>query len=123
AGQANCRHGRPHFGVTQVAPRFHAVHCTDLPTAWAIVTPSFRQPFRAILGGLMPDLITSLQNPRVKQVVRLRDRRHRDEQGLLLVEGVSELALALAGGAHPQTVYFCPAFGTDSSQLLAKAIE
>ena len=57
----------------------------------------------------MPAAITSPQNPRVKQVVRLRDRRHRDEEELLLVEGASELALALAGGARPQTVYYCSA--------------
>lgn len=54
-------------------------------------------------------LITSPQNPRVKQVVRLRDRRHREREGLMLVEGREELALALAGGARPQTLYVCPA--------------
>jgi len=69
----------------------------------------------------MPDLITSPQNPRVKQVVRLRDRRHRDEEGLLLVEGAFELALALAGGAHPQTVYYCPALASDIDELLAQS--
>ena len=71
----------------------------------------------------MPDLITSPQNPRVKQVVRLRDRRHRDEERLLLVEGASELGLALAGGARPQTVYYCPALISDTGDLLTKAME
>jgi TrmH family RNA methyltransferase len=54
-------------------------------------------------------LITSAQNPRVKQVLRLRDRRHRQRDGLMLVDGAGELAMALAGGARPRTVYFCPA--------------
>jgi RNA methyltransferase, TrmH family len=66
--------------------------------------------------------LTSTQNPRVKQVVRLRDRRHRDREGLMLVEGAPELALALAGGARPQTVFFCPALASDTDDLLASAI-
>jgi RNA methyltransferase, TrmH family len=53
-------------------------------------------------------LITSLQNPRVKQVVKLRERRERERERCLLVEGQAELALALASGAQPQTVYLCP---------------
>jgi len=53
-------------------------------------------------------LISSLQNPQVKQVVRLRDRRERDRERLMLVEGAEELALALESGARPQMVYVCP---------------
>jgi TrmH family RNA methyltransferase len=56
----------------------------------------------------MPLTITSLSNPRVKHAVRLRDRRHRDRAGQLLVEGRDELALALAGGICPQTLFLCP---------------
>jgi len=52
--------------------------------------------------------ITSLQNPRIKLAARLRERRQRDREGLMLVEGADEIALALAGGARPQTVYYCP---------------
>jgi TrmH family RNA methyltransferase len=36
---------------------------------------------------VLPEKITSLQNPRVKQLVKLRDRRDRDDAGLFLVEG------------------------------------
>ena len=39
--------------------------------------------------------ITSLQNPRVKQLVKLRDRRPRDETGVFLVEGYREIRRAL----------------------------
>ena len=52
-------------------------------------------------------LITSLQNPRVKQVVKLRERRERQREGRWLVEGQAELALALASGVCPETVYLC----------------
>ncbi len=70
----------------------------------------------------MPTTITSVQNPRVKQVLRLRERRHRDREGLMLVEGADELALALAGGARPDAVYFCLALSPQPlDELLARA--
>ena len=52
--------------------------------------------------------ITSLTNPRVKHVVALRDKRQRDEDGLMLVEGFDPLALALDCGVRPATVFVCP---------------
>jgi TrmH family RNA methyltransferase len=54
-----------------------------------------------------PELITSLQNPRIKQAVRLRERRDRDETGLFLIEGRREVARALANGWTCQTLFFC----------------
>jgi len=64
-------------------------------------------------------LISSLQNPHVKQVVKLRDRREREREHLMLVEGAEELALALASGARPRVVYVCPElFGQANSPLL-----
>lgn len=53
-------------------------------------------------------MITSLQNPLVKRVVRLRDRKHREAEGVMLIEGGNELALALTGGVQPVTVFHCP---------------
>jgi TrmH family RNA methyltransferase len=53
--------------------------------------------------------ITSLQNPRVKQIVKLRDdKKTRKEDGLLLVEGYDEIQLALSAGNNPQTVLYSP---------------
>lgn len=52
--------------------------------------------------------ITSLQNPRIKQLVRLRERRARDEEGLMLVEGVYEIETALQSGLAPKTIYTSP---------------
>jgi TrmH family RNA methyltransferase len=54
----------------------------------------------------MPE-ITSLQNERVKYVVRLRERRQRDRDGMILVEGRYELELALASGIVIQESYYC----------------
>ena len=39
--------------------------------------------------------LTSLQNPRVKEVVRLRERRYRDQTGRFLVEGYRPLLRAV----------------------------
>lgn len=56
----------------------------------------------------MPE-ITSLQNPRVKYVVKLRDdRRQRQREGVTLVEGAYEMELALASGMRPLEVFYCP---------------
>jgi TrmH family RNA methyltransferase len=53
--------------------------------------------------------ITSLQNPRVKQLVKLRDdKRQRKADGLMLVEGYDEIQLALAAGHKPRTILSAP---------------
>ena len=53
--------------------------------------------------------ITSLQNPRVKHIVRLRDeKRQRRADGLMLVEGYDEISLALSAGHQPRTVLSAP---------------
>jgi TrmH family RNA methyltransferase len=62
-------------------------------------------------------VISSPQNPRIKFALKLRERRHRDREGLMLVEGADELGLALASGARPATVFMCPAlFDASTSQ-------
>src|SRR5919199_2656834 len=54
-------------------------------------------------------VITSAQNPKIRQVIALRDRRTRERQGVMRVEGYDEVSLALASGARPIALYFCPA--------------
>ncbi len=53
--------------------------------------------------------ITSLQNPRVKDAVRLRDRRHREKQGRMLIDGAREIARAFDGGLTLAEAFVCPA--------------
>ena len=56
----------------------------------------------------MPDII-SLQNPHVKQIVKLRDdKRQRRLDGLMLVEGYDEIQLALSTGHQPGTLFSAP---------------
>ncbi len=70
-----------------------------------------------------PEKISSLQNPRVKQLVKLRDRRPRDEAGVFLVEGYREIRRALEKRVPLQDVYFSPEWylGENEPALLAEA--
>lgn len=53
-------------------------------------------------------VVTSGANPRLKALVALRRRRHREEAGQTLVEGYEETTLALDAGVRPVALYFCP---------------
>lgn len=70
-------------------------------------------------------LIVSLQNSHVKQAVRLRNRRERDETKLYLIEGYRELLRALEQKAKIDRIYFCPEFflGSSETNLLDRASE
>ncbi len=53
--------------------------------------------------------VTSLQNPRVKHVVKLREaKRVRQREKLMIVEGWDELSAALSTGLVPETILTCP---------------
>ena len=55
-----------------------------------------------------PDLeITSPANPKVKDVVRLRQRSHRDDEGLMIAEGYREIKRALDHGYAPVRLFYC----------------
>lgn len=51
--------------------------------------------------------LTSLSNPKVKHVVKLRQRSHRDEANQMLIEGYRECKRALDNGYIPQMLFFC----------------
>ncbi|MDO9542207.1 MAG: RNA methyltransferase [Kiritimatiellia bacterium] len=60
--------------------------------------------------------ITSLQNEKVKNVVKLRQRAHRDKQGLLIVEGERELQRALENNRRPLSLFYCRDFFTGKNE-------
>jgi TrmH family RNA methyltransferase len=61
--------------------------------------------------------ITSLQNPKIKYIVKLReDKRQRQRDGVMLVEGYDELTLALSSGLKPQSLLTAP-------ELVSRSIE
>ena len=52
-------------------------------------------------------MLTSLGNPQVKDVVRLRSRRHRDREGRFLIEGLREVRMAVEARFDLGVVYYC----------------
>jgi len=56
---------------------------------------------------LEPKLITSVQNQRVKDAAKLRDRRQRAKQGRTLIDGVREIARAIDAGIELDEVFIC----------------
>lgn len=56
----------------------------------------------------MHPLITSNQNPKIKNVLALEKARERKQQNVFVVEGIKELSLALEGNYVVNTVFFCP---------------
>jgi TrmH family RNA methyltransferase len=72
-------------------------------------------------------VITSVENPRVKEVLRLRKARERRRAGLFLAEGRREVERALAAGLTVRSVYVAPELIPDwrggeevSARVLAK---
>ncbi|MBS0615640.1 MAG: RNA methyltransferase [Verrucomicrobia bacterium] len=66
--------------------------------------------------------ISSAQNPKIKQLLHLRDRKERDESGLFLIEGYREISRAVKGGVHFVSVFICPQLflGENEKSLLAQ---
>src|SRR5262245_28260047 len=65
--------------------------------------------------------ITSVQNPRVKAAARLRDRKGREEQRRIIVDGVREIGRAAAAGVMFEEAYVFPELCRDAEheRLLA----
>jgi len=67
-------------------------------------------------------LITSLQNARVKEAVKLRDRSGRESQRRIVLDGSREIARALDAGLRVVEAFACPELcdGAAARQLLAR---
>lgn len=53
-------------------------------------------------------LLTSLQNPRVSQAIKLRERSERDETKMFLIEGYRELLRGAEAHIAIKQLFFCP---------------
>ncbi len=62
----------------------------------------------------MPIAITSPQNARIKELNKLSKRRVRDERRVTVVEGIREVARALACGVKPVEAYVCSELASTS---------
>ena len=69
--------------------------------------------------------ITSLQNPRIKEMIRLRDGRHRRKQGRILIDGTREIERAVGAGIVPSELVYCPELRDEAAvcDILGKAEE
>lgn len=70
----------------------------------------------------MLPLITSSQNPKIKNILSLEKARERREQNVFIVEGVREVMLAREAGYTIQSLFFCPTIVSESA-LASLAID
>lgn len=57
-----------------------------------------------------PPYIQSRNNDQIKNLVKLRERKHRERQERFLVEGLRELSHALDSDYSLETIYYCPQY-------------
>lgn len=57
---------------------------------------------------MTPTHITSTNNPKIKWVKSLSKNSVRKKEGVFVVEGAKEIALALKGGYEPVALFICP---------------
>ncbi len=69
--------------------------------------------------------ITSLQNPRLKDLVRLQKRPYRDERGVIVVEGYREVKRMLDNARRPIALFFSPSFyqGENEPEIVRRCAE
>lgn len=66
--------------------------------------------------------ISSIHNPRVKEAAKLRERKGREEQGRIIIDGAREIERAIAGGVELEEVFVCDELVTsDSSRRVVEA--
>jgi len=68
--------------------------------------------------------ITSLQNDRIKAAVKLRDRKGRDKQARIAIDGTREVRRAIDAGVEIQEVFTCePLISSPEAQELLSLVE
>jgi len=97
-----------------------------VPASRSFVNPRASVPSRPHLNVDMDNdsnVVKSLQNPRIKEVARLRKRSCRDERGVLVIEGYREVLRALENDHSLRELYYCPEFfqGENEQTLMARA--
>jgi len=63
------------------------------------------------------ELISSLQNPKIKNLVKLQKASERNAQNVFMVEGLKEVNLAVNANYKPQSVFWCPEMGLHEKEL------
>ncbi|MBN1763899.1 MAG: RNA methyltransferase [Sedimentisphaerales bacterium] len=69
-------------------------------------------------------MLSSTQNPLIKRIVSLKNRKERRQEGVFLIEGEKEVLLALAGGVSLEILVYCPELIKNNTELnTVEAIE
>lgn len=70
-------------------------------------------------------ILTSLQNPRIKEVYALRDRRDRERSQKFIIEGYRELLRAIDADRKIEALFICPSIflGTNESHLIQRLVD
>lgn len=68
-------------------------------------------------------MIKSNQNEKLKLVRRLRDRKHREREGLFATEGEDLLAAGLAAGAQPRFVLIAAGSGLEGEEVMPELLD
>jgi TrmH family RNA methyltransferase len=68
-------------------------------------------------------VIESKDNEKLKQVRKLRERKHRDREGLFVTEGEDLLAAGLAAGAKPRFVLVAPGARSSLSPVAGPKVD
>ncbi len=63
------------------------------------------------------EIISSFQNPKIKNLVKLHKAQERKEQKLFLVEGLKEIKMAVEAGYILHSLFWCPALGILKTEL------
>lgn len=67
--------------------------------------------------------ISSVHNPRVKEAARLRERKGREQQGRIIIDGAREIERAIAGGLELEEVFLCSELiAVETSNRLLQAV-
>jgi len=63
-------------------------------------------------------LLTSAQNPKIRQLIRLKERKERDATGQFLIEGYREVSRAIQGGVVLEALFIAPSLFLGSNEHL-----
>lgn len=85
--------------------------------------PLFDTPQTKLDRMIEAEHISSLQNARVKNLVKLRDRRSRNQQGVFIAEGYRAISRAMEKDVFPKELYFSPEcfLGENEEALISQA--
>jgi len=71
----------------------------------------------------MPLVISSLQNPRIRNLLNLSKSKNRKKEGLFIIEGIREISRAKSSNISFRQVYYCPEILSSEAVSLIQEID